>query len=397
MTSSFDHNVPGPELVISRAIGLVALAATLAACEPTLPSPPDIPNGGDDRIVWHITQYPGQGTPGYQGDLVYFSARDHSVVAVNRESGDIVWATKLPVALPSYYGTGLVVTGGAVVVGDQDVFGLDLLSGQILWRFAPAGVLKPGLILPAAAGPNVIITSSSGHLSSVVAATGAVNWMTRIGEDDDLRIFRPTVRENDVFISFTQGIISGLQRGGVARVALDDGAIRWWKYLPAPSDTGRRSLTLEPALAGDVLAAASRDGPTFGYRIADGALVWTLPIAPELLGGFGGPSQELAPLASNGKLIFVGSSQGRIRAVDPATGNIVWQRPPGFGGTGWLAADSTHLAAIFPLGDMQLISADDGKLVVHVSKEVITARMTPLMTKDRIYFSGEYGLYAIRR
>jgi outer membrane protein assembly factor BamB len=150
-------------------------------------------------------------------------------------------------------------------------------------------------------------------------------------------------------------------------------------------------------LAGEVLAAASRDGPTFGYRIADGALAWTLPIAPELLIGPGAPFQELAPLASNGKLIFVGSSQGRLRAVDPATGAVVWERGPDLGGTGWLAADSMHVAAIFPLGDMQLLSADRGELVDHISKELIVARMTPLMTKDRIYFSGPYGLYAIRR
>ena len=397
MISDIHPDLRTLESVVGRATCFVMLAATLVACEskPLLPPPP--PNGDDDRIVWHIADYPGRGTPGHHGDLVYFAARDHNVVAVECESGEVAWSTKLPVALPSYYGTGLVVTGGAVVVGDQDVFGLDLLSGQILWRFAPSGVLNPGLILPAAAGPNVIITSSSGHLFSVVAATGAINWVTQILGDDDLRIFTPIVRDGDVFISFTQGVISQLQRGGVARIALQDGAVRWWKYLPPPSDTNRSSLTLEPALAGDVLAAASRDGPTFGFRVSDGALAWTLPTAPELLTGPGAPFQELAPLASNGTLIFVGSSQGRIRAVDPATGNVVWERLPGYGGTGWLAADSTHLAAIFPLGDMQLISAGDGKLDVHVSKESITARMTPLMTKDRVYFSGERGLYAIRR
>lgn len=370
-----------------------------AACEqPRLLAPRDLPDSDDGRIAWRITEYPGRGTPGYLGDVVYFTARDHSVVAVQRESGGIVWVTKLPVAAPEYRGAGLVVAGGVIVVGDDtDVFGLDPTSGSILWHFAPPGVRLPGLILPTAAGPNVIVTSSTGHLFSVVAANGAINWVTRVGDDDDLRIFSPIVRGNDIFVSFTQGIISQAHRGGVARVDLDDGDIRWWRYLPDTSDTSPGALTIAPALAGNVFAAGSRDGPTFGFDVSDGKLKWMLATAPELLTGPAAPLQERAPVASNDELIFVRSSMGRVRAVDPATGTVVWERPPDFGGTGWMAADSSHLAIVFPLGDMQLVSAADGVLDFHLVQDSFVARMTPLLTDDRIYVSGLYGLYAVKR
>ncbi len=381
----------------ARRKAIVWIASALVGCEVAPPVVPPIPPVDSDRIAWHVTQYAGQGTPGSTGELVYFSAQDHNVVAVNQLSGEIEWITKLPVNLERYYGTGLVVTGGAVVVGDLDVFGLDPVNGEILWRFAPEGVDRPGLILPGPAGENVIVTSSSGHLFSLVARTGEVNWMTRIGTIDDLRIFRPTVRDSDVFISFTEGLVLGTQKGGVARISLDDGVIRWWRYLPPPSDSLRQSFTIEPALAGDILAAGSRDGPTFGFRTSDGELVWTLPIAPELLTPQGPPSQELAPLASDGRIIYVGSSQGRLRAVNAATGSIVWERPPGFGGIRWLAADSVHVVVVYPLGDIQIISADNGELVAHVAKENFSVIMTPLLTSDMVFASGLYGLYAVKR
>ncbi len=62
-----------------------------------------------------------------------------------------------------------------------------------------------------------------------------------------------------------------------------------------------------------------------------------------------------------------------------------------------MAADSSHLAIVFPLGDMQLVSAADGVLDFHLVQDSFVARMTPLLTEDRIYVSGLYGLYAVKR
>ncbi len=379
-----------------RSAEVFAIIAVAGCSTPDLMPPVDTGHV-DARIIWSVEGYRGWGTPAYDDERVYFSTTDHYIVAVDRETGRQVWTTRLPIPLPAYHGSGVVMAGGTVIAGDQDVFGLDPQTGSIRWQFAPTGALNTGLMLPGAAGSNVIVASTSGSLFSVDASTGATKWATRLLGEEDVRVFSPIVIDGEIFVSFTQTFSSTDQQGGVARVGLETGAVIWWRYLPRPSDPARWSSTIEPAVVGDVVVAGSRDGPTFAFQRSSGDLAWTLPPAPELLTGPGAPFQEIAPITSDGKLVFIGSSQGRLRAVDPASGNIVWERPPDRGGIGWLTADSSAVAEVFSNGELQLLTPGAGVLLFRTSPEKTIALFTPMLAEDEVYFSGFRGLFAVRR
>jgi outer membrane protein assembly factor BamB len=350
-----------------------------------------------DRIRWHVKGIKGFGTPAVDSGAVFFTGFLHEVWAVDKRSGAVRWKTTLPVNRANNFGQGCILAGGILVVGDEDLFGLDPATGRTLWRFRPAEGRHPGLFLPAAAGSLVFGGSSSGYVYAVDARSGSLVWRTRVVPGDSTSVYHPVVHGTDVVVAFTDFNNSGAResRGGIAVLHGSTGTVRWMRYLPERADTNVSTATIEPVVVGDVIVAGARDGPMYALRHADGSLAWSLP-------GLGIPRPpqtlvlDLRPLATNGELAIVGSQEPVLLGADPQDGSVRWRFNATMGSTGWLAAKDDVVVLVSAGGQVELIDARSGKLRWRAPDEV-SATYAPAIDSTALYLGGVNGLFAIAR
>ena len=272
------------------------------------------------------------------------------------------WGTPAT-ALPLFSGSsvdGLVVGPVYPTTDRADLVGLDAADGAEVWRVTLAE--RPG----AAAGPDVTCGDPDGRtlwcfLDEAGAGPGPAARRTRLVEVDldahavvqerDLPEGASATVSGDLLAVATttpEGVVvegsdvaGGAPRwrtvlgqvdGGVVSLAPDDGHLLVW----GPSD----AWALDPA-DGRVQA----EGP--GLAVQSGRLLdWQGSTAVRLLGadGRGTARTEGAPLrvwpddGSGGGLLLLlrydGTPAGQVRAVDPETGAVAWERSLPRDGTG---------------------------------------------------------------
>lgn len=318
----------------------------------------------DEAVLWWIKDRQGLGRPAVDASHVYFTAAPHLVVAVERSSGRVAWSRTLPVSVESlqgsgaFYGEGAVAHGGRVFVSDEDVFALDGRTGEILWRFRPAGSRNTGVFLPAIAGDWLISGSTNGFLFAVDQVTGREIWRSKVVAPDTVTMYRPQVSGELIAVGFSDFVVGGggVARGGAAVVELSTGTLRWRRYLPLAIDSQVANGVSSPAVVADAVVIGAWDGPAYAFELSSGQLRWMTPAV-----GTGDQVRGLRPVASDGGLVFVGSSAGVVQALDARSGERVWSATPSFGSTNELLASWGRLYWSYSGGQFEVRDASTGR------------------------------------
>lgn len=355
------------------------------------------PNDDNKRIVWSVAGRRNRAQPVVDQGSAYFLGNAHQLTAVDKVSGQVRWDIVLPVDVPSTVGLGGVISNGRLIIGDQDLFAIDSRTGEINWRAAPANVRNPGRAIPALWADLVVGGSSSGHVYAVEQATGNPRWTTRLVPGDSTTVYRPTVVGDAILVTFTDFTVAPNDepQGGVAAVAASTGAIKWLRMLPHNVDNNGPTATLEPAVAGSVVAAAARDGPVYGLDLETGEIRWKAPALPTPGASSAAMIRDLRPLTSNSTSIFVGSSAQLVIALDPATGVELWRMPTPLGSHGtFLWCDERSVYVFYPGGQLEVLDAATGKRRWALTDGNFL--VGPAIDGDRLYVGGTRGLYALR-
>ena len=208
-----------------------------------------------------------------------------------------------------------------------------------LWKYnLGAGTWAP----PVVDGDMVYVGTSAGHFHAVHAAdgTGAWTWHGANGIDG-----RAVVDASTIYVTDTRMNLIALNRA--------DGALRWFTPLHDEKISGK------PA----------PDNPTFNHRAA----------TPLLLDG----------------VIYCGSSDGGLYALDAATGTKLWRhnaRAPVFSGVGLLAPDTLMFGTMD--GSVVLLDCHSRREILRVKTGggVVT---TPVVAVGRLIVgSRDYLLHA---
>src|SRR2546428_781780 len=186
----------------------------------------------------------------------------------------VKWAFGLPGVSAS--GSQVTVIGRRAFVGSRNgmVYALDAQTGCIVWTFrADAGVGSTPVLIPAARGRAALyFGDANAQVYSLDATTGALTWKVKVDDHPD-------------------GMITG---GIVWRKQTLPGDA--WNVACLETGAGRRQC---PESA----------GPDHDF----------------------GSSPVLAPFPG-GRLLLAGQKSGVMHALDPESGEIIWQRPVGSGG-----------------------------------------------------------------
>lgn len=262
--------------------------------------------------------------------LVFVAATDGRVLAVGRADGVRRWQRR-------GYGP---VRQAFVLVDGSPAFadawgGVQILagdSGAEIWTFRRQGWGDAAL----AVGADLLYASGAdGWLYALGRVDGRERWRVRVGSRLGARplvasgrIYAPTTDGRLLVIDAVDGVlldaldVGALAAGGVHMraglllAAFGDGYVRaydedtldlkWQRRLGA-----KTSLTL---LAKSLVCAAD-NGWLYGLDSRDGRPLWKQAL--------GAPPQGPAVEGPRGEAV-VGTATGRVLAVDPATGELVW-------------------------------------------------------------------------
>ncbi len=244
-------------------------------------------------------------------------------------SGELLWKVAFGHGVAT---TPLLIDDRIVVVSAQgDVAAIEPESGKVLWRVAPAGVLKtiPYIASPAHAAGRVLVADNTNQILALSAKDGATLWRKTLSGRANTSLI--VIGEN-LIVGTADGYLNWLavktgelkkrvQVGGIPYgtpvssgplllvivstgksklVALDatTGAVRWEQETP------KEWTTYRPLVTGSVVIVGNENKDLCAFDRANGQPRWCRPVGqtPRGLG------------ISRDGILYVGSMSGVVQA-----------------------------------------------------------------------------------
>ena len=206
-----------------------------------------------------------------------------------------------------------VVADGRVYVADSKgrVTAIDAISGEEQWSVKTRVALSAG---PGVGDGLVLLGTSNAEIIALNASDGTEQWRTFV-KSEVLSV--PRIDLEKVIVQAADGSVTALNA--------DDGESLWTYDRSVPVLTLRG--TSSPAVQHGVVVAGFSNGKLIALNAEQGHVVWEASIAiPQ------GRSElerivdiDADPVIVGGA-VFVSTFQGRIAAVELATGNLGWKR-----------------------------------------------------------------------
>ncbi len=339
---------------------------------------------------------PVRGSPVVASGLVLFGSGDGNLYALDASSGRERWRADLGGGAVS--STPAVAGGLAVVTArERVVAAVDLETGRLRWRFEAEKDLPFEwewdfwLSSPAVAGSTVYVGSGDGRLYALELATGRKLWQFATGG----RVrSSAAVSDGVVYFGSMDGKVYALDAGsGKSLWSFDTEGV---SIDQAKAGFDRRSIVSSPAVSGDLLFVGSRDAHLYAVDRKAGRQLWRFGHKIDDMEGTPEFSWVLSSPAVSDGLVFTGSSDGHFfNAVRAETGEEVWRfRTPGnvlssgtlAGGQVFFGCEEGHLFSVDAKTGAERWRFRTGGAVIS----------SPAVVGGTVYFGSDDGfLYAV--
>ena len=334
-----------------------------------------------DRL-WSVDVGNGQGdnyteiTPTIAGRVIFAASENGTVLAVNLDSGDVLWRSRLDERLIT---GGVGAGGGLVIVGSRDaeVIALDQSTGETVWV---GQVTSEVVAQPIANEDIVVVQTVDDKVTALDNVSGEQRWIYESTQPPlTLRgTSRPVFTPADT-------VVAGFSNGTLVSVSADDGVWRWEERVAVPE--GRYDIDRVIDIDGDLVLdgnrifASSYQGNLIALDVATGRIVWGLQDASSYHGiaqGFGN--------------LYYCNDESHVVAVRDESEDIVWRN-----------ADLQHRSITAPTaisnyvavadfeGYVHLISQIDGRIVGRSRVDDDGVRANLLADRGRLITFGNSG------
>lgn len=265
-------------------------------------------------------------SPAVSEGIVYFGAYDGNFYAVDASTGGLKWkfqtggerrfagkhlhgvqpaAETMPDPFDCYLSSP-VFWNGAVYFGsgDGNVYSLNAASGALNWKFKTGDVVHAS---PAIADGTVFIGSWDSYFYAIDALTGREKWRFKTGEDPDTH--------NQVGIQSSAAVVDGMVYFGCRDSHL----------YALDANTGQKKWAFGTDGSWVVASPAVRDGKVY-FATSDSSLLYELDArSGAVLRSVGMNHWYLySSPALAGNRLYVGSTQGKLVAIDLAGFKPAW-------------------------------------------------------------------------
>lgn len=334
-----------PTILAALLVAVVVAAGAPAAATSGAPTR----EGALGTLAWSVrTDGPIRSTPLVEDGFVYVGGTDGTLHALELESGCVRWRYHAGAPLPS----APVGSGERILIRDRDgtLHAVRRADGAADWTLptGPEPQLPWGLegwdyVLPAptVAGDRILFPGGDGHLYALEADGGRILWHFDTGAR--LRA-RPTVADGVVYFGDGAGTFRAL--------TLADGAELWsfrtegFGTDAAAAGFDRRQIYAAARVRDGVVYFGSRDAKVYALDAATGAPLWSVD------DGTSGWVIATPTLGAD-RLFVARSSSTRVRALDPRNGSEVWSR----------LAGSPVFGTPLLIGDQLVVATGSGMLL----------------------------------
>ena len=372
---------------------LIGLGWSLPSAAQSVPDPSESP-------LWHAA-VPSRGMPTVSGARVFVLSRDHDVLALALDDGRELWRRPTGERGGHTAGYRVAVAGDTVVGGDWDLYAFDAATGTPKWAFHPTVGYAPGYFIGAVDGTRLFTGSGSGHLYAIDTATGRELWRTEVERWRDealVTVFEPVTNGTLVVAGYT--VYEPQTTGGLVAVDAVTGRERWRFRYPTPADHPRPVGNAGAVvITTDLAVGSAEDGRIWAVDLASGAVRWSLP---PLAGPFDGiiteAPQESRGLAVVGHRLIVGSITGYLTAYDLDTQRMAWQYAQGWlGSLSW--GTYTHADGVvyvpFFSGFIHALDAATGTVLWKTVDHTQSLFSPVAVAGDRVIAAGRSGVWAL--
>jgi len=341
-------------------------------------------------VRWKFeTGGPVRSSPTVSDGVLYVGSTDGRLYAVDASTGEEVWQVDFgsPISSSPAVANGLVLVQSA----DGVVQAVDARSGTIHWHFETGDLLpwewgfEGWDVYTSSAvigGDLVVIGAGDGAVYALDLSTGEQRWRF----ETDMRIrSTPSIAEGSVYVGSSDGV--------VYRLGLSDGALQW-RYetegaglLSADFGFDRKSIIASPAVVSGMVFAGSRDGQMYALDQASGDLVWRVSH---------NVSWAMSSPAIRDGALFSGTSDGLfVHRVDIASGTEAWRLV----GAGYTWSSPTLVDNTVYIGDgggyLRAVDAESGqeRWAFQAGGGVYSS---PWVEDGSVYFGADDGVvYAL--
>ncbi|MGB0959264.1 MAG: PQQ-binding-like beta-propeller repeat protein [Halocynthiibacter sp.] len=254
------------------------------------------------------------------GNTVYVTTGFARVHALDASTGAVRWTQKLDASVSA----APTVANGTVyaVSGNNTAWAINAGTGRINWEISgtPSQSGIAGGTGPAVIGSQVILPFSSGEIVSVDGASGARNWGAFISGERKGRAYSSISALSSGPIVAGDTVFAGNGAGRLATINIKTGE-RGWSI---------KEGAYGPALPiGNSVYFVSDQAEFLRVERATGAVVWrqSLPLYTEKkVKKRDGTHGHFGPVFAGGR-IWIASSDGVLRGMDPVTGATTIEVP----------------------------------------------------------------------
>jgi outer membrane protein assembly factor BamB len=289
--------------------------------------------------AWEFTAGgPIYSTPAAAGRRVVFASVDGSIYALKASNGKKVWqfAAEKPIVASPCIASNMVYIGA----GDGNFRALGLAKGKLAWEFPGAGgfVETPPLVC----NGRVIFGAGDGHLYALDAATGQLLWKWKgkspgdLGVMDSPAAFWPVAADQRLFVVGPDRLLTAL---GLA--------------------TGNEIWRTDAWQVCESIGLAQDGSRVYARTMTNGAILAFATAADHAgklweLDAHLGCDINSAMLVEKQGVLYYGTQNGLLLAIDPRSGTLLWEHKLGV----------TVLNTVVPLEDANevLVSDADGKM-----------------------------------
>jgi len=370
----------------------MVLLTVLIGCHTTEPVQPQTHSG---QVLW---TYPAAafGQPAADDSTVYFGTTAHELIAVQRGSGQRRWrAQTTPYGQRTMFGFNVLLVGNNVIFGDYVVTAFDRGSGSRRWTFDPEqqGLAGhgAGLYLLTSDGQHVFAGSGSGQGYAINASDGSALWVTTLATDGNSSVYDPVVDGETVYFvvrHFTNPIT-----GSVAAVDRLTGAVKWMFAFPTEAPTGSGPLGRVVPYGG-IVFVANDDGKIYALDKATGNPTFSIPRRTDVLG-----LDDVRALLLAGSTLVATSTADFVEGWDASSGTRKWELNTGQGAASnnYLATDGTTVFITYINGSLAAIDVATGKLDWMKTSSQSPFYNFPLVQDTLILAPSQSALVAIRK
>lgn len=318
-------------------------------------------------------------SPIVEASFVYAASVEGDLVKLDANNGTQLWRVNVPEKITGGVGVG----GSLVLVGTQKgtIYAYDL-SGKLQWI---SRLSSEVLSSPRYYDGMVIVRTGDSRIYGINADDGSRKWVY------DRTTPALTLRSSAGIVVDGGAIYAGFAGGKLIAIRADNGKILWEASVAQPKGVTEieriADITSLPMVDGALVYAVAYQGRIAAVDRASGRVVWNRDIS------------SLRGLSHEDARIYVSHTIGSVYALDYTTGKTFWRQA---------GLKSRQLTAPLPMGDnvavgdvegyIHFLKREDGAFSARIKTDdtEILPLMTTINADTLLAQSRDGGLYAIQ-